>query len=277
MNFYIKDGMAQVGPFALLDIIRKIGNGSLSADMFVLTDADDTLILAAEHPELQNFFSEAGARQASFQNNRDGRGISFKNSMRGGWQFLTTNHTTVIASGVALGGTLVAAFIANLLLIGFLGALTPVFVGVFGMLAISLLAAVFMRLNHGQTTDPHTLLDIFKRYALPLIFFSTLAGVFVSLGLFLLVVPMLLALAFYSFTPMLIIDKNMDFWDAMEASRHMVLRSGRPLFEVVFGCAVVNLLGGVLFVLPLLVTLPLTYGALVQLYDQLDFNAAREG
>lgn len=274
MNYFIKDGIAQAGPFALTDIVRKIRNGSLTDDMMVVGENEAEPVLAAEHPELKSFFREVEAGHARQQSSDGMRSLSFMPWFMRGWVFLTEHHETVVFGAIALGFTLVTAAIAYYLFPGFIGSLFPVITGMAAMFSISTLSLAFLRLTRGQTVDPHTLFDKMKRHALPLIYFSAMAGIFVSLGMFLLVVPGLLVLAFYSFTPFLIAERNMDFWEAMETSRKTILREGRPLFEVVFGFAVVNFMGGILFVLPLLITLPVTYGALAALYDETSFDEA---
>lgn len=271
MNYFIKDGIAQAGPFTMTDIVRKIRNGSLTADMFVVGEQEEEPVAANEHPDLKSFFREIDAESAREGFSRGERNVRFMDSLMRGWRFLTAHHETVILGAAALGFVLVVTAIAYYLFPGFLGALTPVMVGIAGMFAISVLLLAFSRLTRGQNVSPETLLGILRQNMQPLLFFSVMAGIFASLGIFIIIVPGLLAIAFYSFTPLLIIDRKMDFWDAMELSRKTILAAGRPMLEVTLGFAAINLLAGI-FVLPLLITLPMTYGALAEIFDETDFS-----
>ena len=76
-------------------------------------------------------------------------------------------------------------------------------------------------------------------------------------------------MALYIFTPAFIAEKNLDFWEAMEASRNL---AKEHLFEMVLFVIIlglINIAGFLLCGVGLLFTLPLTYAATAIGYDEL--------
>ncbi|MCC7260159.1 MAG: hypothetical protein IT567_03930, partial [Alphaproteobacteria bacterium] len=73
----------------------------------------------------------------------------------------------------------------------------------------------------------------------------------------------------YIFTPLLILEKHMSFWEAMEASRKTVLNMGSHNMGVLLALVVANFLGAIFFLFPLLLTLPITTNALSEIYDDM--------
>ncbi len=94
-------------------------------------------------------------------------------------------------------------------------------------------------------------------------------AVFIWIGILLLIIPgIYLAVAFY-YTPLLIIDRKMGFWEAMQLSRRTV----HPQWFTVFGLAILaglmSLLGVFLCCVGMLATFPLASLWLTQSYRQL--------
>jgi len=98
---------------------------------------------------------------------------------------------------------------------------------------------------------------------------SLLIFIFTVAGLMLLVIPGLVIGSWYIFTYLFIIDRKMDFWPAMEASRKLAFNdiAGFALFFLVIG--VVNFLGFFFFIVGTLVTVPLTFIATFVAYRKL--------
>lgn len=51
---------------------------------------------------------------------------------------------------------------------------------------------------------------------------SILIGIFIGIGSIFCIIPGFVIAALYLFTPLFIVEKNLDFWEAMEASRKVV-------------------------------------------------------
>lgn len=272
MKFYVKYETMQEGPFDLVAMVRKIRNGSVSAELLVLEENDEMATPAAEHPQLKSFFREIELLSAREEPHSETHNFGFISSLKKGFKFLTNNHFSAIYSAALLGICLMFAALFAAILPDFMAVLNTLLVWIVAQFMLGVLLFMFLRIHRGQPHDPHTLYSLISRYFVPLAFCAALTGIFTGLGIGLLIVPGLALIGFYCFAPLLIIDQNYDFWDAMETSRKTVLAHGRPLFEIVFGFALLNFIAGLCFVLPLAVTLPITYGALAELYDEIKFG-----
>lgn len=105
--------------------------------------------------------------------------------------------------------------------------------------------------------------DFFRgfNYFLPLVLAGFVAGFLVLLGLLLLVIPGVYLAVGYFFVTMLIVDYGMDFWQAMETSRKIVTKNWFSVFVFTLVLFALNLLGGLLLFVGLLVTVPLSFCA----------------
>jgi len=103
----------------------------------------------------------------------------------------------------------------------------------------------------------------------PAMLMGVLVAAFETIGFILCIIPGFIAMAWYLFAPAFVMDKKMDFWQSMEASRILV---GRYLFEFVLFIIVqiLLILLGVLFcVVGVLVTLPVCMAATACAYRDL--------
>lgn len=113
--------------------------------------------------------------------------------------------------------------------------------------------------------------DFFKgfNYFLPLLLAGLLTGFFTMVGLFLLVIPGIYLGVSYIFTLLLIVDREIDFWQAMELSRKFVTKNWFSVFLFLLILFLINIGGALLFGIGLLVTIPLTFCALAVAYDDM--------
>lgn len=106
-------------------------------------------------------------------------------------------------------------------------------------------------------------------FFLPLLLLSLVTSILIAIGLALLIIPGLYLAVAYLFAACLVIDRRLDFWPAMELSRRTVTPLWFGIFTFLLLVAVINLLGGLFLGLGLLVTVPLSYGALTAAYADL--------
>lgn len=113
--------------------------------------------------------------------------------------------------------------------------------------------------------------DMFKgfNFFVPALVASVLISVFVGVGMLFCIIPGLVLAAMYKFTYLFIVDKRMDFWQAMQASHSIVKRDyvGFTLFLIVLG--LIDLLGLLCFIVGLFVALPVTFAAITVAYHEL--------
>jgi GYF domain 2 len=281
MRFYVKNDTAQDGPFDLLMMVRKIRNGTVTATALVLEERDAEAVPAAEHPELIGFFREIELEGLRVESPQSAPALGFSSAFKRGVRFLIAHQFSAVYGVAPLGCALLLFMILSAILPDFASPLSALLAWIFLQFALGILLFVFLRMHRGQTLDITSLTPFIRHNLTPLIFCAALVGVFSAIGGLLFVVPGMLSLvltvpgvivlAFYSFAPLLIIEKNYHFWEAMESSRKTVLAQGRPLFEVVFGFALINVLAGCLYGLPLALALPVTFGALAEIFDEIEF------
>jgi hypothetical protein len=127
---------------------------------------------------------------------------------------------------------------------------------------------VCAKLLHGQTPGFRDFFSGFQ-FFLPLLLLSLVAGVFIGIGTLLLIIPGLYLLVAYMFASYLVVDRGLDFWPAMELSRHTVTPRWFSYFAFVLLVALVNLAGAVALGLGLLVTIPLSFCTVTVLYAEI--------
>lgn len=114
------------------------------------------------------------------------------------------------------------------------------------------------------------------RHLVPLLLFTIVSMVFILIGTMLLVVPGIYLTVAYLFAPYLIVDKNIDFWPAMEISRKKV---NKHFFGMCAFCVVllaINILGCIPLFLGLFVTLPCSIYAVAAAYEDIFSDPAKK-
>lgn len=146
-----------------------------------------------------------------------------------------------------------------------------------GLVVVSLilsgpLAAGFLIMAHniktGQRQDFNVFFDGFKHIG-PLILYSVVTFLIVAFGLVLLILPGIYLAVAYSIALMLIVFRNMQFWDAMEWSRKILTRNWWKVFAFIIVLAFLNLAGILAFGIGILFTIPISYCASYSVYMQI--------
>jgi hypothetical protein len=150
-----------------------------------------------------------------------------------------------IVSAIPMGGPLVAL------------ASGPLWAGFY--------AAGLERQKKGRPPDFADFFSGFKRF-LPLMLGGLLTGLFITAGLILLVVPGIYLAVAYLFPLPLILDRGIDFWQAMELSRRVVTRRWFSFFGFALLLFLVNLAGALVVLVGLLVSVPVSFLAIAAAY-----------
>jgi len=149
------------------------------------------------------------------------------------------------------------------------------FVPALGIPAAAFLALVFqgglqwlfLKRVRGEPAD---IGDVFAGFSLafvPLLLAGIVVHVLVGIGLLLCIVPgVYLFVAWRLFVPLLILDRKLEFWPAMELSRRVVTRHWWLYFGLILLAMVVGLLGALGCFVGILFTLPIAVGATVYAY-----------
>jgi uncharacterized membrane protein len=113
--------------------------------------------------------------------------------------------------------------------------------------------------------------DIFTgfNFFVPTLVASLLIALFVFFGTVLCVIPGLVVAAMYKFTYLFIVDKRMDFWQAMQASHAIAKRDyvGFTMFLLLM--VLVDLLGVLCCVVGIFVAMPVTIAAITIAYKEI--------
>jgi uncharacterized membrane protein len=112
--------------------------------------------------------------------------------------------------------------------------------------------------------------DMFQglNFFVPTLLASLVIGLFIGVASLFLIIPGLVVAAMYKFTYLFIVDKHMDFWQAMRASHEVVRRDyvGFTLFLVLL--ILVDILGVLCFAVGIFVALPVTFAAITVAYRE---------
>ncbi len=98
-------------------------------------------------------------------------------------------------------------------------------------------------------------------YSVPIIIASICMSIMIMLGMFLLVIPGIYLSIAYMFTFALIVDKNMDFWQAMETSRKAVTQHWFKFFFIslimvaIYSISLIPLGLGLIWTIPMFIAL----------------------
>jgi uncharacterized membrane protein len=89
------------------------------------------------------------------------------------------------------------------------------------------------------------------------------------LGLVIAVLPLVYLSISWVFALALVIDKQMDFWPALSASRRMVSRHWWMVFGLVVVCGLIKMIGFMVCCVGLFFTLPISFGAMMYAYESI--------
>ena len=98
---------------------------------------------------------------------------------------------------------------------------------------------------------------------------SLVTSILIAIGLALLLIPGIYLAVAYLFAACLVIDRRLDFWSAMEMSRHAVNPLWFGFFTFLLLLLLINLAGALLLGLGLLATIPLSFCGLSVAYSDL--------
>ncbi len=155
---------------------------------------------------------------------------------------------------------LIAGAVASVPLLGW--AFTYVFVGG--------LDWMFLKLIRGQKAEVGDAFAGFNLAFGPLAFFSLVAQLLVTLGLLFCILPgIYLSVCWMFFTPLIIIDKRIDFWPAMELTRKVVTRHWWLMFGFVLLGGLLMFAGTLACFIGVFIAMPVVKAATVYAYEDI--------
>ena len=113
--------------------------------------------------------------------------------------------------------------------------------------------------------------DFFKgfEYFFPLFLCGIVMNILVTIGTILLLIPGIYLTVSYLFVTPLLLDRKLDFWQAMEGSRKLITVKWFSVFGFCLFLILINTLGALPYFVGLLITIPLSACALAIAYDDI--------
>ena len=104
----------------------------------------------------------------------------------------------------------------------------------------------------------------------PLALFGLVAQLLTFLGLAFCILPgIYLGICWLFFTPLVIVDKHLDFWEAMELSRKVVTQHWWKVFGFALVCGLIGLCGALLCGVGIFIAMPIVKAATVYAYEDI--------
>lgn len=145
--------------------------------------------------------------------------------------------------------------------VAFILAHTPLSAGYF---------VVHGRLLTGQEVEfRHFFAGFESRRLLPLVLLGVVSQVLITIGLVLLIAPGIYLTVSYMFASLILLDRGCDFWPALEESRQAVTPRWFGFFTFFLLLLLINLAGLLALGVGLVISFPVTYGALTAAYARL--------
>jgi len=172
-----------------------------------------------------------------------------------GWELLQANLSNMVVVTLIF---VVIHFAANLIPFGGVIVSGPMAGGFF---------YIAMDASRGKGVDVMRIFDGFKLKFVPLVLVGIISTIFIIAGMILFIVPCFLIAGWYLFAYLFVIDKDLDFWPAMEASREIGFDNHVNVFLMALALTMINLAGLLAFVIGVLFTLPLTICVITKAYE----------
>ena len=186
----------------------------------------------------------------------DKKNVSVSDWFHKGWDLFSADMGTFIVMGLIY---LVIVVVTSSSLVGEFLFLGPLQVGIF--------LALFNKMR-GQSIRIGDIGQGFT-YFVAAVLSSILITVFSFVGFLLCIIPGIIVIALYMFTPAFIADQNLDFWSAMEASRKTISKYLLELVLLTLVLLAVNLVGVLALGIGLIFTVPLSFAMIAVAFDDI--------
>jgi len=284
-EYYIISGKTQKGPYDVVALVRKIRNGALTATTQLQLAGSPEPKPAQDWPELAEFFVEKKEDRPAAAERGTMQPRSLGKALHTGMAFLQRNQFSTLFSGIYV---LIIVTISAAIMMVVPIPLRPISFMlwfVIGYLLLGCYMLVVLRLTRGQPVDLNYVVTKLGPTGKSMLMSSLIISLPAYLGIGLLtshlpiaalvvgllvfIIPGLFMMALYAFAPLLILDQGYDFWDAMETSRKAVTKSGLENAGVIYALFVINFLAALCVMIPMAITLPITTGALAEMFDEM--------
>ena len=118
---------------------------------------------------------------------------------------------------------------------------------------------------------PHGFGDFFNGFKkfLPVFLTALVSSILIGIGFVLLILPGIYLAVSYLFAQLFVVDKNLNFWSAMEASRKIITKKWFSFLGLVILLGLLNIVGAIIVGIGLLVTIPLSACVVAAAYEDI--------
>lgn len=102
-----------------------------------------------------------------------------------------------------------------------------------------------------------------------LILVGLVGNLLIAIGLLLLLLPGIYLAVAYLFSVLLVADRKMEFWSALEGSRKFITRQWFSYFVLTLLIVIANMVGAMLFGVGLLLSIPFSVAVVTVAYDRM--------
>jgi hypothetical protein len=266
----------EYGPVTADQVRSWITGGRANLQTRIKAAGSDAWKTVADFPELTGVAAPAGAAPeapapapvaAAPASQPPDRKLDVLGCYERSWNLLKANFWAFVGVGI------VTSIIYALLGCGHFAGIfvvTPLFGGIVGAGAYYF---VLLRLR-GQPAVFADMFAGFTRAFLNLLVADLLISVFVTVGMFCIILPGVYLAIAYSFAIILAVDKRVGFWEAMETSRKVATRQWWRVLGLILLAIPFLILGGIALGVGVFVAIPLILGAVAFAYEDL-FNPAK--
>jgi hypothetical protein len=177
------------------------------------------------------------------------------------WELLKAHFWPIVG---ATTGSLIIMMLASLVPV--LG----IFVGfLFSGIFYGGLFAFYLKTIRGEPAEFGDIFSGFQIAFVPLLLATLVTQILITAGMLLLILPGIYLAVAYIFAYLLIVDRRLEFWAAMEVSRRVITAQWWRMFGLLILGGIIGLLGVVGLVIGIFITIPIYYGAITYAYEDL--------
>jgi uncharacterized membrane protein len=253
----------EYGPVSAEQVRSWLSAGRANLQTKIKDVGGDTWKTIAEYPEILNA-SPAGLASPTPAAGKglflDVDKLDIISCYERSWNLLKANFWSLVGASFLM--TVIGAVIGNKQFHG-------VLVILFGGVLTGGMYYYFLRKVRGQ---PATIKDLFAGFSkvfASLVVAALVMSIFAALGLICIILPGIYLIVSYSFTYLLIVDRGLGFWEAMETSRKVITRQWWRVLGLLLLAIPFFLAGLAALIVGIFVALPLITGALVYAYEDL--------
>ncbi len=253
----------EYGPVTAEQVRSWIAAGRANLDTKIKDAGGDTWRTVADFPEITGTApSGGGAAPAAAPSGMGARPIDIIGCYERSWNLLKANFWPLVGVSVLVG--LLYACLGYSQYSG-LFFVSPLFGGI---ISGGYYYFILLRIR-GQPTTVGDAFAGFTKAFLSLLVAGLLMSIFITVGMFCLLLPGIYLAVAYSFTPILAVDRGLGFWEAMERSRKAVTRQWWRVFGLLLLSIPFVLLGFAALGVGIFVALPLIGGAFAYAYEDI--------